>query len=166
MASHDGPDHRGAARLEASGVIVYRVDAADDIATTIEGVGTRLALPSRRRIAVLLLAEAARRQELRAGRASGALMLNRRDAVKRLLRDRGGLIVVPGLGSPAYDVAACGDDALDFPLWGGMGGAAMLGLGLALGTSRPPRRSWSPATARCSWASAASRPSAASAPPT
>jgi thiamine pyrophosphate-dependent acetolactate synthase large subunit-like protein len=59
--------------------------------------------------------------------------LNRREAVAELLRDRDGLIVVAGLGSPAYDVAACGDDALDFPLWGGMGGAAMLGLGLALG---------------------------------
>ena len=59
--------------------------------------------------------------------------LDRRDAVAALLRNRDGLIVVAGLGSPAYDVAACGDDALDFPLWGGMGGAAMLGLGLALG---------------------------------
>jgi thiamine pyrophosphate-dependent acetolactate synthase large subunit-like protein len=59
--------------------------------------------------------------------------LNRREAVAALLQERDGLIVVAGLGSPAYDVAACGDDALDFPLWGGMGGAAMLGLGLALG---------------------------------
>ena len=37
-----------------------------------------------------------------------------------------------GLGAPAYDVAACGDTARDFPLWGAMGGAAMVGLGLAL----------------------------------
>src|SRR5215204_852612 len=59
--------------------------------------------------------------------------LDRRAAVRELLRDRGDLIVIAGLGSPAYDVAACGDTALDFPLWGGMGGAAMVGLGVALG---------------------------------
>ena len=39
--------------LEASGVIVYRVDAADDIAPTIEGA-LQLAFQSRRRVAVLL----------------------------------------------------------------------------------------------------------------
>ena len=64
---------------------------------------------------------------------SNRTLVNRREAVRALLRDRDGLIVIAGLGSPAYDVAACGDDALDFPLWGGMGGAAILGLGLALG---------------------------------
>ena len=37
-----------------------------------------------------------------------------------------------GLGAPAYDVAACGDDPRDFPLWGAMGGAAMVGFGLAI----------------------------------
>lgn len=64
--------------------------------------------------------------------------INRRDAVRELLRARGNLIVVTGLGSPAYDVASVGDNALDFPLWGAMGGAAMLGLGLAL--AQPARR--------------------------
>lgn len=59
-------------------------------------------------------------------------LLNRRDAVRELLRERGDLIVVAGLGAPAYDLAACGDTPLDFPLWGAMGGAAMVGLGLAL----------------------------------
>jgi thiamine pyrophosphate-dependent acetolactate synthase large subunit-like protein len=49
-----------------------------------------------------------------------------------LLQERGDMLVVAGLGSTAYDVAACGDSPLDFPLWGAMGGAAMLGLGLAL----------------------------------
>jgi thiamine pyrophosphate-dependent acetolactate synthase large subunit-like protein len=65
-------------------------------------------------------------------------MLDRRDAVKRLLADRGDLLVVPGLGAPTYDVAAAGDHALNFYLWGAMGGAAMIGLGLAL--ARPDRR--------------------------
>ena len=59
-------------------------------------------------------------------------LLNRRDAVRELLRERGRLIVVAGLGATAYDLASCGDQPLDFPLWGAMGGAAMVGLGLAL----------------------------------
>ena len=58
--------------------------------------------------------------------------IDRRDAVRRLLLDRGDLVVVTGLGASAYDVAASGDSPLDFPLWGAMGGAAMVGLGLAI----------------------------------
>jgi thiamine pyrophosphate-dependent acetolactate synthase large subunit-like protein len=58
--------------------------------------------------------------------------IDRREAVRRLLRERAGLVVVAGLGASAYDVAACGDSPLDFPFWGAMGGAAMLGLGLAI----------------------------------
>lgn len=64
--------------------------------------------------------------------------LNRRDAVAALLEDRGDLLVVAGLGAPAWDCAAAGDHALTFPLWGGMGLAAATGLGLAL--ARPDRR--------------------------
>jgi thiamine pyrophosphate-dependent acetolactate synthase large subunit-like protein len=59
-------------------------------------------------------------------------MLNRREAVRELLCERGDLIIVAGLGSPAYDLASCSSGPLDFPLWGAMGGAAMVGLGLAL----------------------------------
>jgi thiamine pyrophosphate-dependent acetolactate synthase large subunit-like protein len=58
--------------------------------------------------------------------------LDRREVVRTLLRDRGDLLVVAGLGSAAYDLAAAGDCPLDFPLWGAMGGATMVGLGLAL----------------------------------
>jgi thiamine pyrophosphate-dependent acetolactate synthase large subunit-like protein len=65
-------------------------------------------------------------------------MLDRRDFVNRLLADRQRLLVVTGLGSPSYDVCAAGDHPLNFYLWGGMGGAAMLGLGLAL--ARPNSR--------------------------
>jgi thiamine pyrophosphate-dependent acetolactate synthase large subunit-like protein len=57
--------------------------------------------------------------------------LDRRAVVARLLRDRGDALVVTGLGGPAYDVAAAGDSPLNFYLWAGMGGAAMMGLGLA-----------------------------------
>ena len=67
-----------------------------------------------------------------------AVMLDRRDFVRQLLIDRGDLLVVPGLGSATYDVAAAGDHPLNFYLWGAMGGTAMIGLGLAL--ARPNRR--------------------------
>jgi thiamine pyrophosphate-dependent acetolactate synthase large subunit-like protein len=65
-------------------------------------------------------------------------LLNRRDAARELLRERGELIVVAGLGAPAYDLASCGNQPLDFPLWGAMGGAAMVGLGLALAQPQQP----------------------------
>lgn len=60
------------------------------------------------------------------------VMLHRRETVLRLLDNRGDLLVVAGLGAPTYDVAAAGDHALNFYLWGAMGSAAMIGLGLAL----------------------------------
>jgi thiamine pyrophosphate-dependent acetolactate synthase large subunit-like protein len=66
------------------------------------------------------------------------VMLDRREFVRELLLDRKDLLVVSGLGSPTYDVAACGDHPLNFYLWGAMGGAAMIGLGLAL--AQPARR--------------------------
>jgi len=68
----------------------------------------------------------------------GALMLDRRALVRQLLIDRGDLLVVSGLGSATYDVAAAGDHPLNFYLWGAMGGTAMIGLGLAL--AQPQRR--------------------------
>jgi thiamine pyrophosphate-dependent acetolactate synthase large subunit-like protein len=58
--------------------------------------------------------------------------LDRRKVVARLLAGRSrDLLVVTGLGSPTYDVMAAGDDDRNFYLWGAMGGAAMVGLGLA-----------------------------------
>ena len=65
-------------------------------------------------------------------------LLNRRDAVRELVRDRGELLCVAGLGAPAYDLAACGEHPHDFPLWGAMGGAAMVGFGLAI--AQPQRK--------------------------
>jgi thiamine pyrophosphate-dependent acetolactate synthase large subunit-like protein len=59
--------------------------------------------------------------------------LDRRALVAGLLRDRDDkLLVVSSLGSPTYDVAAAGDNPLNFYLWGAMGSAATMGLGLAL----------------------------------
>ncbi|MBL6929360.1 MAG: aldehyde dehydrogenase [Rhodospirillales bacterium] len=65
-------------------------------------------------------------------------VLDRRHVVENLLADRGELLVVAGLGASAWDITAAGDYALNFPLWGGMGSAATIGLGLAL--AQPERR--------------------------
>ena len=59
-------------------------------------------------------------------------LLNRREVVKKLLADRKDAIVVGGLGASTYDIAAVGDHARNLYLWGAMGGAVMIGLGLAL----------------------------------
>jgi thiamine pyrophosphate-dependent acetolactate synthase large subunit-like protein len=67
------------------------------------------------------------------------MSLDRRAAMAKLLAGRGDdLLVVPGLGSTTWDAAAAGDDDRNFYLWGAMGGAAMIGLGLAL--AQPHRR--------------------------
>lgn len=64
--------------------------------------------------------------------------LDRRAAVRTLLAGRTDLLVLAGLGSPAYDVFDAGDHDGNFYLWGAMGGAAIAGLGLALAQpSRP-----------------------------
>ena len=64
--------------------------------------------------------------------------LDRRDVVSRILAERGDTLVVTGLGSTTWDAAAAGDHPNNFYLWGGMGGAAMVGLGLA--NAQPGRR--------------------------
>ena len=60
------------------------------------------------------------------------IVLERRDVVARILRDRGAALIVPGLGAPTWDCAAAGDHPLTFQMWGAMGGTAMIALGLAL----------------------------------
>jgi thiamine pyrophosphate-dependent acetolactate synthase large subunit-like protein len=65
-------------------------------------------------------------------------LLHRRDVVNELLRDRGDLLVIAGLGAPNWDVSAAGDSPNNFPLWGAMGAASMMGLGLAL--AQPKRK--------------------------
>jgi thiamine pyrophosphate-dependent acetolactate synthase large subunit-like protein len=64
--------------------------------------------------------------------------LDRRAAMRALLDERGDLLLVTGLGSTTYDAAAVADDDRNFYLWGAMGAAAMVGLGLAI--ARPQRR--------------------------
>lgn len=69
---------------------------------------------------------------------SEAYPLRRRDVVNSLLHQRGDMLLVTGLGSATWDATAAGDSPLTFPLWGAMGAAVCVGLGLAL--ARPSRR--------------------------
>ena len=64
--------------------------------------------------------------------------LDRREVVRELMKDRGDLVVIAGLGSPGYDLFAAGDHDGNFYLWGAMGGAAMMGLGLAFAQRNRP----------------------------
>ena len=70
--------------------------------------------------------------------SSAAGRLDRRAAVEQILAERGDALLVTGLGSTTWDAAAVGDSDQNFYVWGGMGGAAMIGLGLAL--AQPERR--------------------------
>ena len=68
-------------------------------------------------------------------------VLQRRPLVAALTQSRPGQsdpLVVAGLGSAAWDITAAGDRDLNFPLWGAMGGAVSVGLGLAI--AQPDRR--------------------------
>ena len=71
-------------------------------------------------------------------RRSDAYPLRRREIVKRLTQTNEDVLVIAGLGSTAWDITSAGDRDLNFPLWGAMGGAVSIGLGLAL--AQPKRR--------------------------
>ncbi len=65
-------------------------------------------------------------------------MLERRAVVKAISQKRADSLIITGLGSSSYDLHAAGDDDRNFYLWGAMGGAAMMGLGLALSCPTRP----------------------------
>src|SRR5438445_10901527 len=67
-----------------------------------------------------------------------ANLLDRRAVVSSLLANRKGTIAVGGLGASTYDIAAAGDNDRNLYLWGAMGGAVMMGLGLALAQPKLP----------------------------
>ena len=69
---------------------------------------------------------------------SNTNLLERRSVVAGLLADRKETIVVGGLGASTYDIAAAGDHDRNFYLWGAMGGAVMIGLGIALAQPKLP----------------------------
>jgi len=58
--------------------------------------------------------------------------IERRAFVKELISLCPEALVIGGLGSSTYDMFAAGDRDQNFYLWGAMGGAAAIGLGLAL----------------------------------
>jgi len=62
----------------------------------------------------------------------------RNQVVSELFAGRQEELAIIGLGSPVWDCTAVEDHPLNFPLWGAMGGAGMIGLGLAL--AQPERR--------------------------
>ena len=64
--------------------------------------------------------------------------LNRRVVISELLKERKNSLIVNGLGGTCWDVASLGDNDLNFYVWGGMGNACMIGLGLAL--SQPDKK--------------------------
>src|SRR5256885_8842064 len=69
---------------------------------------------------------------------SKANLLDRRRVVSSLLAERNDAIVVGGLGASTYDITAAGDHDRNFYLWGAMGGAVMIGLGIALAQPKLP----------------------------
>jgi thiamine pyrophosphate-dependent acetolactate synthase large subunit-like protein len=64
--------------------------------------------------------------------------LDRRAFVAALLQRCPDALVIAGLGSSAYDTFAAGDRDENFYLWGAMGGATAMGLGLALAQPQRP----------------------------
>lgn len=65
--------------------------------------------------------------------------IHRRPLMAELLEGAdSNFLLVTGLGQTCYDSAAAGDRDLTFPLWGAMGAAAMIGLGIAL--AQPSKR--------------------------
>jgi thiamine pyrophosphate-dependent acetolactate synthase large subunit-like protein len=65
--------------------------------------------------------------------------LRRREVAKKVLEAGGDeFLLISGLGSSNWDFTAAGDRDTFFPLWGAMGGAVPIGLGLAI--AQPTRR--------------------------
>src|SRR3954464_4959234 len=133
MASANGPEHRARARDDrrrrAPGGRV-----ADGGAARAYGAPARVR--GKRRRGGTHRAARDRHQELPG--ADEPVKRHPRDGGKEVLPDTEDLLVVAGLGSTAWDITAAGDSPLSFPMWGAMGQAAMMGLGLAL--AQPARR--------------------------
>ncbi len=71
-------------------------------------------------------------------RSPASNKIERRPFVAELLDRRRGALVVPGLGSPCWDIFAAGDSPEYLYSWGGMGLAIPTALGLAM--AQPSRR--------------------------
>ena len=132
--------------LEAIGVQVMRAETPDDLIETVEAAAA-LAYGAEQQIAVLIGAAPYRQKEVVTPCSLRLFAPFNAAGRRRAPADRGDPLVVTGLGSPSYDVHAVGDRDDNFYLWGAMGGAALVGLGLA--QAQPATgASWSsPATA-------------------
>lgn len=64
--------------------------------------------------------------------AANSNQIDRRAFVSALVKACPDALVIPGLGSANYDLFAAGDRPNNFYMWGAMGAAAGIGLGLAL----------------------------------
>lgn len=64
--------------------------------------------------------------------------MNRLEATRVIVERAGDACIVASLGHPAYDLFAAGDRPRNFYMWGSMGVASSIGLGLAL--ARPRER--------------------------
>ncbi len=64
--------------------------------------------------------------------SAGTALIDRRAFVAKLIAACPGAMVVTGLGSSSYDAFAAGDRDENFYLWGAMGGAAAMALGIAI----------------------------------
>lgn len=60
--------------------------------------------------------------------------------MEKLMAVRGDALIIAGLGSPVWDVASSDHKPENFYLWGGMGCAISMGLGVAL--AQPDRKVW------------------------
>ena len=49
--------------------------------------------------------------------AKQRIILDRRKVVSEIIKNRGDLLIVSGLGAPTWDVAAAGDHPNNFYLW-------------------------------------------------
>ena len=130
MADADGAGRRRpCSRRWASRVL--RVDAPEGVGETVRPRSTRRSAAAQP-VAVLLSQRLIGRKDWgepgdgTAGRSTGAPF------VAELVRACPSALVIAGLGAPAYDLFAAGDRDENFYLWGAMGGAAAMGLGLAL----------------------------------
>ncbi len=124
------------AALELMDVLVYRVEPVGGGGRD-RRRGARHRLQRRSGDCGAAVAAAGRRQAV-GQMMSNERRLDRRAAIRVLLEKRDDLLLVTGLGSTSWDAASVGDDPRNFYLWGAMGAAAMIGLGLAM--AQPRRR--------------------------
>ncbi len=70
--------------------------------------------------------------------SNGAATIERRSFAGQLVAACPRALVITGLGSSSYDVFAGGDRPENFYLWGAMGGAAVMALGVAIAQPKRP----------------------------